>query len=156
MEDHDYKSDLMRISWESEEEDENEGIGKNFNKLKEKEQLYDAVIDSGFDKELAHQFPFVLSTGFENSIAQTTSSEWINHRLNMALEIILNHVDINSSIRGGIPVVKGTKISISQIISELGDDNKISEIAEDFDLVKDDLMEIINAIATYLDRPYQK
>jgi uncharacterized protein (DUF433 family) len=47
-----------------------------------------------------------------------------------------NFIEINAKIRFGKPVIKGTRISVSDILSMLADNMSISEILEDFPQLK--------------------
>ena len=66
----------------------------------------------------------------------------------------LEAVDLNARIRSGHPVLKGTRIPISQILAELADEGSIDALAEDMDLDKDMLKKLLNGLATAFDRQF--
>jgi uncharacterized protein (DUF433 family) len=82
--------------------------------------------------------------------------EWLAERLRFAVIILRNSVDIDPEIRGGVPVLKNTRIPISQIIAEVADDSKISDIADDFNLDINILANLFEGIAIHLDRPFNR
>ena len=48
-------------------------------------------------------------------------------------------IEINPKICGGYPVLKGTRITVSQILGEIADGRTINDIAYSFDLELKDL-----------------
>jgi uncharacterized protein (DUF433 family) len=50
-------------------------------------------------------------------------------------------------ILGGLPVVKGTRFPVSQVLAELADDYKLSEIADSFDLDVEILRELLSGLS---------
>jgi len=63
-------------------------------------------------------------------------------------------VEININKFHGVPVLKGTRFPISQIISELSDDQKISEVANNYDLDFEKIVEFLKGLSIILDRSY--
>ncbi|MDM8549965.1 DUF433 domain-containing protein [Desulfobacterales bacterium HSG2] len=77
-------------------------------------------------------------------------------RLTYALKKMSDSVEINSEIRGGIPVLKGSRMPVSRIIAELGENATISEIAEDYELDVRQVRNFIDGLAVLLDRSVLK
>jgi uncharacterized protein (DUF433 family) len=70
--------------------------------------------------------------------------------------ILHDSVETDPEIRGGVPVIKGTRIPVSQILAEVAEDEKISAIADDFNLDVNTLMKLFEGMAIHLDRPFRK
>ena len=67
-----------------------------------------------------------------------------------------NLIEMQSEKRGGVPVFKGTGISISQFIAELADNQNISDISKDFSLSIGKMRKLLHALAIILDKSYDK
>jgi len=80
--------------------------------------------------------------------------QWMAERLRSAALLLRQCVTIDPEIRGGVPVLKGTRVPIAQIIAELADDARASEIADDLDLDESLIDNLLEGIAIHLDRPY--
>ncbi|MBX3044624.1 MAG: DUF433 domain-containing protein [Candidatus Kapabacteria bacterium] len=63
-----------------------------------------------------------------------------------------NHIEIKPDIRFGKPVIKGTRISVSDILSMLADNMCISEIIEDFPQLKSDDIKACLQYASFNER----
>lgn len=75
-------------------------------------------------------------------------------RLREAVVMLRQSVEINPGKRGGVPVLKGTRVTIAQVIVELADDMSLSEIAEDLDLDEMQIRCFLEGMAIHLDRPF--
>ncbi|MGA2063110.1 MAG: DUF433 domain-containing protein, partial [Thermoguttaceae bacterium] len=82
--------------------------------------------------------------------------EWVVERIIYATMILHDSVETDPEIRGGVPVIKGTRIPVSQILAEVAEDEKISAIADDFNLDVNTLMKLFEGMAIHLDRPFRK
>ena len=60
-------------------------------------------------------------------------------------------IEVNKNKRGGRPVVKGTRFPVSQLLAELADDLKLSDIAESYDLDLEALKDILRYLSTRMD-----
>ena len=74
-------------------------------------------------------------------------------RLIEAARLLEDSVEIDSAVRGGVPVIRGTRIGIGRIFAEIADDKPLSEIADSLDLDVDVLKKVIEGISIHLDRP---
>jgi uncharacterized protein (DUF433 family) len=79
--------------------------------------------------------------------------EWLSQKLDFAMTTLNESIEIDPDIRGGIPVVRGTRIPVARILAEVAADSRLSEIAEDFSIDRDTLKNLIDGIATKIDRP---
>jgi uncharacterized protein (DUF433 family) len=80
--------------------------------------------------------------------------EWISERLRIAAMMLRDSVTIDTQVRGGVPVLRGTRVPIAQILAEVADDAKVSEIAENLDIDPDLIVAILEGLAIHLDRPF--
>ena len=74
-------------------------------------------------------------------------------RLQFARQQLADNITIDKQVRGGIPCVKDTQISVGQILAELAD-RPLPEIADAFELDLDVLGKIIGAISIMYDVPH--
>lgn len=79
--------------------------------------------------------------------------EWLSQKLDFAMTTLNELVEIDPDIRGGIPVVRGTRIPVARILAEIAADSRLSEIADDFGIDCDTLKKLLDGIATKVDRP---
>ena len=74
----------------------------------------------------------------ESPTATTLSSprtdQWLADRLEHASRELDDCVELNPEKLGGIPVLKGTRISVAQIMAEIGEGSSAAEVSADFDL----------------------
>ena len=80
--------------------------------------------------------------------------QWIAERLRFAATVLRESVTIDPDIRGGVPVLKGTRVPIAQIVAEICEDASLSEIAEDLDLDVGLIVKALEGMAIHLDRPF--
>jgi uncharacterized protein (DUF433 family) len=101
-----------------------------------------------------------IQTWFKNytvpKAASISRDEWIVVRLHYAAMILRDSVEIDPEIRGGVPVLKGTRITVSQILAEVAEDSKLSEIADDFNLDFNNLVKLFEGMSIHLDRPFHR
>ncbi|NQT36684.1 MAG: DUF433 domain-containing protein [Planctomycetes bacterium] len=77
----------------------------------------------------------------------------IGEHLRQASLALRTVVEINARKLGGIPVLKGTRFSVAQILSQIADGDSVSDIAENFELDGEQVSTLLHALAAYLDRP---
>jgi uncharacterized protein (DUF433 family) len=63
-------------------------------------------------------------------------------------------IEVNKNKRGGRPVVKGTRFPVSQVLEELRDDLKLSDIAKDYGLDLEALKSILRYLSIRMDDGY--
>ena len=61
-------------------------------------------------------------------------------------------VESNREKLGGVPVLKGTRISVAQILAEIGEGQSIQAVADDFDLDAEMVKKLGTGLAICLDR----
>lgn len=65
-------------------------------------------------------------------------------------------VDIDPNIRGGVPVLKGTRFTVSEALAEIADSEAVEDISRNFDLELSSLKELLNGLSLLLNQPYSK
>lgn len=46
---------------------------------------------------------------------------------------LIEEMEVNENIRGGVPVLRGTRFPVARILADVADGCKLSEIAKDYD-----------------------
>ncbi|HDN25731.1 MAG TPA: DUF433 domain-containing protein [Thioploca sp.] len=64
-------------------------------------------------------------------------------------------VEIQNEIRGGVPVLKGTRIPVAKILAELTEDMTLTDIAKDYNINVQQVRMFIEGLAILLDRSFQ-
>ena len=62
------------------------------------------------------------------------AGQWLTQRAQYATRELGDCVEWNANKLGGAPVLKGTRISVAQVLAELGEGQSAEEVAADFDL----------------------
>lgn len=91
-----------------------------------------------------------------SSLSELRHEEWFAERLRVAITALRDCIVVSPRVRGGVPVLKGTRVPISQILAELAEDQRVSDVAEDLQLDGDAIRRLLEGIAGYLDRPFVK
>lgn len=81
------------------------------------------------------------------------AGEWLTERVQYATRELADCVEWNAGKLGGAPVLKGTRISVAQILAELGEGQSAEEVAEDFDVDVLLVKKLVQGLAVCLDRP---
>lgn len=82
-----------------------------------------------------------------------SGEERIEERLRLASLALKDCVEINARRLGGVPTLKGSRFSVGQVLSQIADGDSIDDLAENFDLDREQLATLLHAIAAYLSRP---
>ena len=153
------------------EEDWGPAINKPFDHIEEDHKLslykiHSWADDHGFQSG-GHIYEILGHFGMSNLNDPIDLKEnhpkWFEDRIKEELENI-DHandelkmlVEYHPEKRGGVPVFKGTGISISQFIAELADNQNISDISKDFSLSIGKMRKLLHALAIILDKSYDK
>ena len=88
--------------------------------------------------------------------ATLEESHWTAVRLWVSGIMLCECVTVDPEIRGGVPVLNGTRITIAQIIGEVADGRSIVELSEAFDLNETRLRSLFEGMAIQFDRPFSK
>ena len=57
-------------------------------------------------------------------------SQWLSERMATATELHRRSVQIDPDVRGGVPVVFGTRIPVARVFAELANDHSLSDVAD--------------------------
>lgn len=80
-------------------------------------------------------------------------AEWVAERMRYAALTLRNLVEVDPDKRGGVPVLKGTRMTVAQLIAELAEDRSVSQIAAAYRLDKEQIKEVLESLSIYMDRP---
>jgi len=94
-------------------------------------------------------------TTISNAVPALTppAGQWLTQRAQYATRELSDCVEWNANKLGGAPVLKGTRISVSQVLAELGEGQSAEEVAADFDLDVRLVKKLVQGLAVCLDRP---
>ncbi len=77
--------------------------------------------------------------------------KWIAERTNQAMLMLRETVAIDPLIRGGIPVLKGTRFTIPQLLAEIAEGRSVEQISRAFSLDVEQIRDFLHGLAIYLD-----
>jgi uncharacterized protein (DUF433 family) len=78
---------------------------------------------------------------------------WLTQRLLAAAQGLSSLVTLDPGIRGGVPVLRGTRFPLARLLAEIADGRSLNEIAEDHELPLDAVTELLSALASSLEGP---
>jgi uncharacterized protein (DUF433 family) len=81
---------------------------------------------------------------------------WVEVRMWVGQSMLQDAIKINPQIRGGIPVLAGSRVTIAQIIGEIADGRSIDDLAESFDLDPTALQTLFQGLAINFDHSFLK
>lgn len=97
-----------------------------------------------------------LDTIRTSRLPWVSSDDRIEERLRLAALALRDCVEINARRLGGVPTLKGSRFSVGQVLSQIADGDSIDDLAENFDLDREQLATLLHALAAYLSRPVHK
>ncbi len=80
--------------------------------------------------------------------------EWLAERARSALSMLRDCTEVNPRKCGGVPVLKGTRSLLAQVLAEIAEGRTVTELAEDFELEPALIKEFLEGISIALDRPF--
>ncbi|MCY2994661.1 MAG: DUF433 domain-containing protein [Planctomycetota bacterium] len=81
------------------------------------------------------------------------AGQWLTERVQYATRELDDCLEWNANKLGGAPVLRGTRISVAQILAELAEGQSAEEVAQDFDLDVLLVKKLVQGLAICLDRP---
>ena len=75
-------------------------------------------------------------------------------RLATAIQLLNDSIEIDADVLSGVPVVRGTRISVARVLAEVADNPTLSAIADNLEIDVQSLKNIIEGISICLDRPF--
>ncbi len=79
--------------------------------------------------------------------------QWLAERAKHALVRLRECVEVNPGKRGGVPVLRGTRFTVSQLFAEIGEGRSLPEIADAFRLDLEQMKKVMESFSTHLDCP---
>ena len=79
--------------------------------------------------------------------------QWLADRTRFAARELGDCVEMNPDKLSGVPVLKGSRISVAQILAEIGEGQSVEAVAADFDLDVELVKRLVTGLAVCLDRP---
>lgn len=86
----------------------------------------------------------------------TNLLEWYIECEVNGLRILEQSVDVDPDIRGGLPVLKGTGFTVAQTLAEIAEGPAADDLARRFNLVANDIREMLNGLSLVLQRPFSR
>jgi uncharacterized protein (DUF433 family) len=108
---------------------------------------------SGAEPELGPVHSLSLPTSLTES-GPPSHEEWLAERARYAVAMLRDCTEVNPKKCGGVPVLKGTRFSLAQVLAEIAEGRSVSELAEDFELEPAMIKEFLEGMAIALDRPF--
>jgi uncharacterized protein (DUF433 family) len=71
----------------------------------------------------------------------------------VANESLSKSIDIDPEIRGGVPVLHGTRFTVSQALAELADTSCLTDFAENFDIDVEVVKNMLVGLSLLFQRP---
>jgi uncharacterized protein (DUF433 family) len=83
-------------------------------------------------------------------------AEWYFECAFFGLETLRDYVEVDPSRRGGVPVLKGTRVTVAETLAEVAESRGVQDVAENFDLDAEQLKSILNGLSLLLNQPYPR
>lgn len=93
-----------------------------------------------------------MSPASETAVLTSRPEQWIAERSAHALRELQECVEFDPRKRCGRPVLKGTRMSIAQLLAELAEGRSTCEVADDFGLDAALVNKFVSGLAACLDR----
>ncbi|HJT36505.1 MAG TPA: DUF433 domain-containing protein [Pirellulales bacterium] len=85
--------------------------------------------------------------------ATSTNGEALAERLSVAIRLLNDSIEIDPGVLGGVPVVRGTRVSVARVLAEIADNSSISEVADNLEIDSQLLKNIVEGFSISLDQP---
>lgn len=74
-------------------------------------------------------------------------------RTRSAVLLLKDSIEVDPQKRGGVPVLRGTRFTVAQVLAEIAEGRSVAELAEDFDLDPALLKKFLEGLAQSFDSP---
>jgi uncharacterized protein (DUF433 family) len=115
-------------------------------------QGFDLLKDRGIEIERVTKINSLVSISFEPNLIN--EDEWLEARKIVSALMLKECVAVSREIRSGVPVLRGTRISISQIFAELADSQCVIELSDEYDIDFESIKKLLDGLAIHFDRPF--
>lgn len=78
----------------------------------------------------------------------------ISTQITYAIHVLDTVISMDENVRGGVPVLIGTRVPVSRLFAEVATGRSIREIADDKELDLDAISGVFRGFAAYLARPF--
>jgi uncharacterized protein (DUF433 family) len=79
--------------------------------------------------------------------------EWLAERARDSIFVLQECVEVSPEKLGGVPVLRGTRFSVSQLLAELADGETINGISDNYDIDEDLAARFLHALSVHLNKP---
>jgi len=125
---------------------------EEWNEIKGQSQNYALMKDYGISVEkIGDEFSFQF-VGAE----LIDDEKWLALRLLVSATLLHESVVVDPDIRGGVPVLRGTRISLSQILIEISDGETVGGFADEYDIDDKMIKHFLEGLSIHLDRSFAK
>lgn len=83
-----------------------------------------------------------------------TSSSWYIECHLQGVQALSHCVEIDPQKRGGVPVLRGTRFTIAQVLAELADTDGVDQVAESYELEADLIREVLEGMSLLMQKPF--
>lgn len=83
----------------------------------------------------------------------SSAAAQISERLERAVSELNECVEADPGRRGGVPVLKGTRFTVAQVLAQLADGDSIDDLAANLELDRATVSRLLVSLAALLDRP---
>lgn len=84
---------------------------------------------------------------------ENAAVQWLMQRVEFASSELSDCIERNPLKMNGVPVVKGSRISVAQVFAEMAEGMSADELAEDFSLDPALVKRLVSGFSVCLDRP---
>jgi uncharacterized protein (DUF433 family) len=81
------------------------------------------------------------------------TQQWFAECVANGFDILSKSIDIDPEIRGGVPVLRGTRFTVAQALAELAELSGVTEFSEEFDIDPQVVKDMLDGLALVLQRP---
>ena len=74
-------------------------------------------------------------------------------RTRKSVLLLKDCIEVHPQKRGGVPVLRGTRFTVAQLLAEIAEGRSVAELAEDFDLDLDLIKKCLQGLAQSFDSP---
>lgn len=86
--------------------------------------------------------------------SMSSNGKALADRMSLAVRLLSNAIEIDPDVLGGVPVVRGTRVSVARVLAEIADNTSLSAIAENLEIDPELLKNIIEGLSIRLDQPF--
>jgi uncharacterized protein (DUF433 family) len=87
--------------------------------------------------------------------ARVDGHQLMLRRCASAVATLKDRVEIDAARQQGVPVLRGTRLKVSQLLAELAESPGIDEVADDLELDSDAVRDVLHCLSISLDRPLE-